>query len=68
VQDPQVDHHEVRNPAILAATITLEAFEELRLRVGQEACAVIKVRSTFRCRSGETEGRTMAGPGSRRSA
>ena len=47
MQDPQVDHHEVRNPAILAATITLEAFEELRLRVGQEACAVIKVRSTF---------------------
>ncbi len=33
---------EVRNPAILTATITLEALEELRLRVGQEACAVIK--------------------------
>jgi molybdopterin-binding protein len=33
---------EVRNPAILTATITLEALEDLRLRVGQEACAVIK--------------------------
>jgi molybdopterin-binding protein len=33
---------EVRNPAILTATITLEALEELRLQVGQEAYAVIK--------------------------
>ena len=33
---------EVRNPAILTATITLEALEELGLKVGQEACAVIK--------------------------
>ena len=33
---------EVRNPAILTATITLEALEELRLKVGQEAYAVVK--------------------------
>lgn len=33
---------EVRNPAILTATITLDALKEMRLRVGQDACAVIK--------------------------
>ena len=33
---------EVRNPAILTATITLEALEDLGLRVGQEARAVVK--------------------------
>ena len=33
---------EVRNPAVISASITNEALEELRLRVGEEAYAVIK--------------------------
>lgn len=33
---------EVRNPAIVSATITNEALEDLRLKVGEEAFAVIK--------------------------
>ena len=33
---------EVRNPAILSASITNEAANELGLRVGQQATAVIK--------------------------
>ena len=33
---------EVRNPAILTATITLEALEELDLKVGQESYALVK--------------------------
>jgi molybdopterin-binding protein len=33
---------EVRNPAIISATITNEAVAELGLRVGAEAVAVIK--------------------------
>ncbi len=33
---------EVRNPAIVTATITLEALGALGLKVGQEAHAVIK--------------------------
>jgi molybdopterin-binding protein len=31
-----------RNPAVISASITNEALEELRLRVGEEAYAVIK--------------------------
>jgi len=33
---------EIRNPAILSASITNEAAEDLGLRVGAEAVAVIK--------------------------
>jgi molybdopterin-binding protein len=33
---------EVRNPAVISASITNEALEELALRVGDEAYAVIK--------------------------
>lgn len=33
---------EVRNPAVISASITNEAAEELGLKVGQEASAVIK--------------------------
>jgi molybdopterin-binding protein len=33
---------EVRNPAVVSASITIEALEELALRVGEEAYAVIK--------------------------
>jgi molybdopterin-binding protein len=33
---------EVRNPAVISASITNEALEELALRVGEEAYAVIK--------------------------
>lgn len=33
---------EVRNPAIVSATITNEAVQDLDLRVGKEAYAVIK--------------------------
>jgi molybdopterin-binding protein len=33
---------EVRNPAIISATITNEAAEELKLRVGATAVAIIK--------------------------
>jgi molybdopterin-binding protein len=33
---------EVRNPAVISASITNDALEELALRVGEEAYAVIK--------------------------
>ena len=33
---------EVRNPAVISASITNDALEDLRLRVGDEAFAVIK--------------------------
>ncbi len=33
---------EVRNPAVISATITNEAAEELGLRVGSQAAAIIK--------------------------
>jgi len=33
---------EVRNPAVISATITNEAAEELGLRVGGQAAAIIK--------------------------
>ena len=33
---------EVRNPAVISASITNDALDELRLRVGEEAFAVIK--------------------------
>jgi molybdopterin-binding protein len=33
---------EVRNPAIISATITNEAAEELKLRVGATAVAIVK--------------------------
>jgi molybdopterin-binding protein len=33
---------EVRNPAIISATITNEAAEDLKLRVGASAVAIIK--------------------------
>lgn len=33
---------EVRNPAVISASITHEAAEELGLKVGKNACAVIK--------------------------
>jgi molybdopterin-binding protein len=39
---PAVVKIEVRNPAMLTATLTLEALDALGLKVGQQARAVIK--------------------------
>jgi len=33
---------EVRNPAIISASITNDAVDELRIRVGDEAIAIVK--------------------------